>query len=216
VKIHQIPRGGAIASISLPTYNDCLALMAAHDMLPNIREHSYRVMQVAERLGQALVEAGFELHLPLISTGALLHDIGKTACLGTSNNHAHLGADILASLGYPELALVVAEHVRLDDEVLDQRPLRESEVVNYADKRVLHDRVVTLSDRFADLVVRYGRTPSARARIAAMEVKTQVLERKLFGPIPLSPLDLLQANGFQLSVASNNQLKPKANKIGTG
>jgi uncharacterized protein len=191
-----------LASIPLPTYADCLALMEAHGMLPNIREHSYRVMQVAERLGQALVAAGFELHLPLISTGALLHDIGKTACLGTTNNHAHLGADILASLGYPELALVVREHVRLDDEVLDPRPLRESEVVNYADKRVLHDRVVSLSDRFADLMVRYGRTPEAQVRIAAMEVKSQVLEEKLFAPIPLSPLDLLQANGFQLSAFS--------------
>ena len=125
----------------------------------------------------------------------MLHDIGKTACLGTTNNHAHLGADILVSLGYPELALVVAEHVRLDDEVLDPRPLRESEVVNYADKRVLHDRVVSLSDRFADLMVRYGRTPEAQVRIAAMEVKSQVLEEKLFAPLRLTPLDLLKTNG---------------------
>lgn len=202
MKIIQDYQDIEFASIPLPSYADCLALMAAYGMLPNIREHSYRVMQVAERLGQALAAAGFELHLPLISTGALLHDIGKTACLGTTNNHAQLGADILASLGYPELALVVREHVRLDDEVQDRRPLRESEVVNYADKRVLHDRVVTLSDRFADLMVRYGRTPEAQVRIAAMEVKSQVLEEKLFAPIPLNPLDLLQANGFQLSAFS--------------
>jgi uncharacterized protein len=195
MKINLDPVVAVNARILLPSYNDCLALMAAHGMLSNIREHSYRVMQVADRLGQALAAAGFELHLPLISTGALLHDIGKTACLGTANNHAQLGADILASLGYPELALVVREHVRLDDEVQDPRPLRESEVVNYADKRVLHDRVVTLSDRFSDLMVRYGRTPSARARIAAMEAKTLVLEDKLFAPLRLTPLDLLKTNG---------------------
>ena len=204
--IHRI-RVSNQDQVPLPSYADCLALMEAHGMLPNIREHSYRVMQVADQLGQALVEAGFELRLPLISTGALLHDLGKTACLGTANNHAQCGADILASLGYPELALVVAEHVRLDDEVLDPRPLRESEVVNYADKRVLHDRVVTLADRFADLQVRYGRTPSARARIAAMEAKSLVLEEKLFAPIPLNPLDLLQANCFQQS-AFSGQPKP--------
>jgi len=168
--------------------------MAAHGMLPNIREHSFRVMQVSELLGRALAAAGFELHLPLISTGALLHDIGKTACLGTTNNHAHLGADILSGLGYPELAQVVREHVRLE-EMADPRPLREAEVVNYADKRVLHDRVVSLADRFADLQVRYGRTPEAQARIAAMEIKTRTLEEKLFAPLSLSPLDLLQANG---------------------
>lgn len=177
-------------------------------MLPNIREHSFRVMQVADRLGQALAAAGFELHLPLISTGALLHDIGKTACLGTTNNHAQLGADILASLGYPELAQVVQEHVRLED-VADPRPLREAEVVNYADKRVLHTQVVTLAERFADLKVRYGRTPEARVRIAAMEIKTQALEERLFAPLRLSPLDLLQVNGEYVLKVQGSKLKVK-------
>jgi putative nucleotidyltransferase with HDIG domain len=176
--------------------------MEAHAMLPNIREHSFRVMQVADRLGQALAAAGFELHLPLISTGALLHDIGKTACLGTTDNHAQLGADILASLGFPELAQVVMEHVRLNDEAADSRPLREAEVVNYADKRVLHAQVVTLAERFADLQVRYGRTPSARVRIAAMEIKTQTLEGRLFAPLNLGPLDLFHENSYQQSAFS--------------
>jgi len=185
----------AIDPITLPSYDDCLELMTAHGMLPNIREHSFRVMQVAEVLGRALTAAGFELHLPLISTGALLHDIGKTACLGTANNHAHWGAEILASLGYLELAQVVREHVRLEDRAPDPRPLREAEVVNYADKRVLHERVVTLKERFLDLQERYGRNPEARDRIAAMEVKTRALEDKLFAPLNLTPLDLLQANG---------------------
>ncbi len=169
--------------------------MDTHAMLPNIREHSFRVMQVADRLGQELAAAGFALHLPLISAGALLHDIGKTACLGTANNHAHLGAEILLDLGYPELAQVVREHVRLEDGVVDPRPLREAEVVNYADKRVLHNRVVTLAERFSDLVERYGRTPETRSRIAAMEVKTLALEEKLFAPLQLSPPDLLRVNG---------------------
>ncbi len=181
--------------IHLPSKDDCLALMATHDMLPNIREHSFRVMQVADFLGQALAAAGYELHLPLISTGALLHDIGKTACLGTANNHAHFGAEILAGLGYPELARVVREHVRLEDDLQDPRPLREAEVVNYADKRVLHNRVVSLAERFADLKVRYGRTPKALVRIAAMADQTQVLEEKLFAPLNLDPQDLLRVNG---------------------
>jgi uncharacterized protein len=183
--------------------------MDTHAMLPNIREHSFRVMQVADRLAQALAAAGFTLHLPLISAGALLHDIGKTACLGTANNHAHLGADILVELGYPEVAQVVREHVRLEDGVEDPRPLRESEVVNYADKRVLHTQVVTLTERFADLQVRYGRTPEARVRIAAMEIRTQTLEEKLFAPLRLSPQDLLQANGDYEFQVQGSKLKVK-------
>jgi putative nucleotidyltransferase with HDIG domain len=172
-----------------------MALMDIHGMLPNIREHSFRVMEVARFLGEALVEAGFDLHLPLVTTGALLHDLGKTQCLGTCNNHAELGAGILDSLGYPHVAQVVREHVYIDVNIMDSRPLREAEVVNYADKRVLHEEVVTLAARFADLKVRYGRTPEARARIRATEVKSRALEDKIFAPLQISPLDMLRVNG---------------------
>jgi putative nucleotidyltransferase with HDIG domain len=181
--------------ILLPSHNQCLELMEVHGMLPNIREHSFRVMDVACFLGEALAEAGFDLHLPLVTVGALLHDLGKTQCLGTCNNHAELGAGILDSLGYPHVAQVVREHVYIDGTIMDPRPLREAEVVNYADKRVLHEEVVTLAARFADLKVRYGRTPEAQARIQATEVKARALEEKLFAPLQLSPLDLLRVNG---------------------
>jgi putative nucleotidyltransferase with HDIG domain len=175
--------------------------MAAHGMLPNIREHSFRVMEVASFLGQALAEAGFDLFLPLVTAGALLHDLGKTACLGTLMNHAELGAGYLEELGYPQVAQVVREHVHLDGTIMDPRPLREAEVVNYADKRVLHEEVVTLAARFADLKVRYGRTPEALARIQVTEVRARALEEKLFAPLQLSPLDLLRVNGQRVNGA---------------
>ncbi|HEX9883134.1 MAG TPA: HD domain-containing protein [Desulfobaccales bacterium] len=175
--------------------------MEIHSMLPHIREHSFRVLEVAACLGRALEEVGFQLHLPLIEAGALLHDLGKTPCLGTANNHAQWGAEILRRLGYPEVARVVAEHVHLEENHGDPRPLREAEVVNYADKRVLHTRVVPLTVRFADIMERYGRTPEARGRIAATAARTRALEEKLFAPLRLSPLDLLPADdhGLQLS-----------------
>jgi uncharacterized protein len=181
--------------IPIPSHHQCLELMATYAMLPNIREHSFRVMQVACFLGEALTEAGFDLHLALVEAGALLHDLGKTQCLGTLTNHAELGAGILEELGYPQVAQVVREHVHLDRNILDPRPLREAELVNYADKRVLHEAVVTMEVRFADLKVRYGRTPEALARIQATEVKSRALEEKLFAPLKLSPLDLLRVNG---------------------
>jgi putative nucleotidyltransferase with HDIG domain len=168
--------------------------MDIHGMLPNIREHSFRVMEVAVFLGEALAAAGFDLHLPLITVGSLLHDLGKTPCLGTLTNHAELGAGILENLGYPHVAQVVREHVHLDGSIMDPRPLREAEVVNYADKRVLHETVVTLTDRFADLKVRYGRTPEARARINATEVKSRALEERIFASLALTPSNLLHLN----------------------
>ena len=181
--------------ILFPSHDQCLELMNTHGMLPNIREHSFRVMEVALFLGEALAEAGFDLSLPLVTAGGLLHDLGKTACLGTLRNHAELGAGILEELGYPHVAQVVREHVHLDGDILDPRPLREAELVNYADKRVLHETVVTLEERFADLKVRYGRTPEAMTRIQATAVRARALEDKLFAPLRLTPADVLRVNG---------------------
>jgi putative nucleotidyltransferase with HDIG domain len=168
--------------------------MAQYGMLPHIREHSLLVTEAVLWLGQGLIEAGLPLNLPLIETGALLHDLGKTPCLGTPANHAEWGAKVLEDLGYPEVAQVVREHVRLADNALDLRPLREAEVVNYADKRVLHTRVVTLDRRFADLKERYGKTAEALARINANELRSQSLEQKIFGYLPWTPNDLLHLN----------------------
>ncbi len=178
----------------IPTPTNCLDLMAAYGMLPNIHEHSLLVREVALHLGTSLVEAGFTLHLDLIEAGALLHDLGKTYCLGTSLNHAEWGAQAVDEAGYPEVAQVVREHVFLQVIGDDPRTLREAEVVNYADKRVLHTRVVSLADRFADLVVRYGQSHEARCRIAGLKQGAERLEAKLFAPLSLHPMDLLLLN----------------------
>jgi len=180
--------------IPLPSRRECLALLEAYQMLPHIREHSLQVMRVAGVLGEALAAAGFSLHLPLIEAGALLHDLGKTACLGTTANHAEWGAQALEAVGYFDVAQLVREHVFLQAAWEDRRAIREAEVVNYADKRVLHTRVVTLKARFADLRERYGQNPEARSRLAGLEQKTRRLEAKLFAHLSFTPQDLLQLN----------------------
>jgi putative nucleotidyltransferase with HDIG domain len=178
----------------IPSRAECLRLMAEYNMLPHIREHSLLVTEVALWLGRKLIAAGLPLHLALIEAGALLHDLGKTACLGTAQNHAAWGAEALLSLGYPEVAQVVREHVRLQENPGDGRPLREAAVVNYADKRVLHTQVVLLAERFDDLKVRYGQTPEALARIAGNGIKSQGLEQKIFAFLSHAPQDLLHLN----------------------
>jgi uncharacterized protein len=183
--------------VKIPSTDKCLALMAAHGMLSHIREHSFRVTQVALFLGEALAAAGHSLHLPLIEAGALLHDLGKTPCLKNGQKHAEWGGAVLVEMGYPEVAQIVKEHVYLAADPDPSQPLRETEIVNYADKRVLHTRVVTLSQRFADLMERYGRTPEAQARLAALEIKVQALEEKLFASLDLMPQDLLQLNHWR-------------------
>jgi hypothetical protein len=57
--------------------------------------------------------------------------------------------------------------------------LTAGELLSYADKRVLHDRVVSIDERFAYLYERYGRDEQALQRISRARVRTQEIEDKL-------------------------------------
>lgn len=178
---------------NIPDESTCRRLMDRYSMLPNIVEHSYRVCQVAGYLGKILSVGNDRLDPDLIVASSLLHDITKTRSLKTREDHAETGGRLLETLGYPRVARVVRGHVWLEraDE-LD--PLREVHILNYADKRVRHDRVVTLEDRFIDLMERYGTTPERRIRLHRMREAAFRLEKEIFRQIELAPDDLKAFN----------------------
>jgi putative nucleotidyltransferase with HDIG domain len=157
-------------------------------MLPHIARHSKIVTQIALLLGRKLNNCGCDLDLNLVEAGALLHDITKTASIETKENHAHTGAELLASLGYPAVADVVRQHITLDPPILSQESIREAELVNYADKRVKHEEVVSIEERFRDIKERYiRRFPALQERFEEVRLETQVLEKRIFSKIDISP-----------------------------
>ena len=178
---------------NIPDERHCRSLMIRYAMLPNIVEHSFRVCQVATFLARALNDHGRSLHIELIKAASLLHDITKTRGIKTKENHAETGGALLTSLGYPEVGKIAYGHVQLDaDEIA--RPLTELHVVNYADKRVMHDRVVSLEARFEDLYVRYGSRPGAEPRLKAMYERAVALEKKIFARLDCTPPHLEDFN----------------------
>ncbi len=135
------------------------------------------VCGVALRLTDWLAEAGVAFNRPAVRAGALLHDIAKTLCLGPKCRHDLEGARILEELGYPELGQLVADHVLLPE----GHPMDETMLVNYADKRVNHDQLVALPERFAYITQRYGRgDPALEARIALGLERARQVEAMLF------------------------------------
>ena len=137
----------------LPTLEQVEEMWDRHGMLDNIRQHSRVVCQVALTLGDWLARGGGpELSRHALATGALLHDIAKTPCLGTSLRHAEVGRDLLMQEGYPWLAQVSEVHVTLPA----GWPLDEVMLVYYADKRVTHDQIVSLESRYEYIMERYG------------------------------------------------------------
>ena len=149
-------------------------------------EHSYRVCQVALFLAGELGRKGAGLNLPLVLAASLLHDITKTRSLETRENHAETAGDLLLTLGYPEVSEIVRYHIRFRPEPVPG-PIREVHVVNYADKRVLHTRVVPLQERFSDLEARYGVTDAVRDRIEQTKADLLGLERRLFAQLDFLP-----------------------------
>ena len=177
-----------------PDREECLGLWARYEMLPNIMLHSLMVAQAACFVAAALVRSGRALDLPLTEAGALLHDIAKTECLGRRCDHAERGRETLEGLGLPGLGRIVADHID-PARVMERRGVfSPSAVVNYADKRVRHDRVTALAERIEDLVERYGVEPEHKERIRLMGQRSRELEEALFKGLDIGPHDLFEIN----------------------
>jgi putative nucleotidyltransferase with HDIG domain len=175
----------------IPAPEECLRIMTVMRMQPHIMDHSRQVCRVAEFLTDALIAAGLTLDRPLITAASLLHDITKTRSLDTGENHAATGATYLASLGYRRVSEIVRQHVVLDHQNHNGRP-DEAEIVNYADKRVLHDAITDLDARMTYIRERYGTTPAHRERIATLWRTTTKLERRLFNHLSFGPDELVK------------------------
>lgn len=155
-------------------------------MPEHIQDHSKLVCKVALLLTDALIGAGVPLNRPLVTASALLHDITKSRSFATGENHSHTGGEYLADRGFPEVGHIVRQHVVLDAYFADEAPT-EAEVVNYADKRVLHDNVVPLADRMAYILQRYVKTPAHRKMLEHVWSQTEKLEQRLFSHLSFSP-----------------------------
>lgn len=170
----------------IPSAEECFEIMRRHNMRKNIVRHSICVRDVAVFIAARLVTAGHKLDMKLVEAAALLHDITKTQCLSTGERHSETGQRMLEAMGYHRVGQVVGNHVRLHGGY-DPEQITENEVVNYADKRVMHHRIVSLDERYDDLRKRYGANDEAMAFLKQMEDETRELERKIFARLNAEP-----------------------------
>jgi len=123
-------------------------------MPAHIRAHSILVARIAKLISLNLKSLGADISVKLTVSGALMHDIAKFPCIQSHENHCIKGKDICEKEGFHEISDIVNEHVVLQHTVTDNE-YNEKEIVNYADKRVLHDRIVSIQERMNDIFVRY-------------------------------------------------------------
>lgn len=166
---------------SIPDQDSCLVLWDKYSVPAHIREHSRQVAHIVASLGALLQAQGGNINRPLLLAGALLHDLAKAYTIEFEGNHAQLGAAwVRKETGNAGLAQMVFHHVHWPwaMDVYNESML-PSLLVAYADKRVKHDAIVTVEERFEDLMRRYGHNDIARMYISASKEQGLDLEKAL-------------------------------------
>jgi uncharacterized protein len=171
----------------IPSVEACFALMARYEMLANIRDHSIMVEKVASLIARGLFETGMNISFEIVTAGALMHDISKTLCLRSGGDHAAEGREICLENNFEEIADIVGEHVILRNYRWDEA-INEKEIVYYADKRVNHERIVSLEERLDYLLRRYGNNQEhLYAAIKENFHLCKQVEKKLFAGLNFKP-----------------------------
>jgi len=167
---------GRFAHLGDPSPAECDTILSEVCPVPeDVMRHGRQVQRVAVAVCRGLNLAGAGLDESRVAAAALLHDIAKGA-----PDHAGTGGRLLTSLGFDRVGDIVAAHTDLPESEMHHPG--EAAVVYLADKLVMTDRIVSLEQRFANALRRFGDDPEARSAIerrrdAAMGVKAYVEQR---------------------------------------
>ena len=205
---------------SLPTRKECLDILAEYHVPPHIVNHSRAVAKLAVFLAQRLNQNYAAVDTTLLEGACLLHDLlrvldfkesdfnrfertlpegekAKWRRLRTkykASSHEDAACDILKEK-YPALALTIKRHrymALLDDK--DRPDTWEEKLLYYADKRVMHERIVSLKERLAEghkrNVLSHGSSAQSKIDTAKVDLLIEEMEKEIFEKIGLDPLEV--------------------------
>jgi len=159
----------------LPSRDEALALLDRYQATPGRIAHSLTVARFALIIGTRLIARNIPLNLPLIEAAALLHDIRKGY-----PDHDDAGADLLASLGYPQIAAIVGVHTRLGGRTpAPSEPISEAEVVYIADKSYRGATRVTIEERYAIWLATWKDHPARLQSLTAGENRAKAVRARV-------------------------------------
>jgi uncharacterized protein len=176
--------------MTIPDQTGCMVLLRKYQTPHHIVLHSQKVWEVARVVAQGLLRRDHQIDMGLLRASCLLHDIAKYPCIVEGKGwHDQRGEEMLNEEGLPSVARIVVQHVILRDG--NGHSIKEEHVLYYADKRVVHDKVVNLDERFLYLEETYGMSPKAIAGLNEMKEKCISLEKKIFGLLDFEPEDII-------------------------
>ena len=194
-----------------------LKLQKKFHLPEHIVRHTKKVAYVCKRIADKYLEKGIEIDLNSLISAALLHDLIRTVDFSKEAyedlckkhkkedveiwedlrkkykglDHSEAAYEFLIEIGEEKIALIVKKH-RFDAvlSAKDRPKTLEEKIMTYADKRVLHEKIVTLKERFIDGEKRYNPENKNPVRQKKIHQKYFEMEKELFSKIDLKPGDI--------------------------
>lgn len=185
----------------------------------HVQEHIKQVASVAMRIAQEYVLEGEIINLKALYTAAMLHDLTRVCDFMELEkdrfdedvteekwnkwkgqrekwkgiHHADIAFEFFKGLGYTKTAEIIRTHKsRIIVEEPEALNTIEKKLLYYSDKRVKHDEIVDLKERFRDGWERYAKYDDSQTRklFDNIEKLTFELEKELFEGIQMNPEDI--------------------------
>ncbi len=164
---------------SIPNDAQCFELWDNYAMVDSVREHSLAVADYATALANLTLENGHTVCVKSVRAAALLHDVAKSYTIFHGGSHAQIGASwVVQATGNRRIAQGVALHVHWPF-ALPQNVCILPFLIIYADKRMLHDKCVSLHKRYEDLLDRYAITEQHKISITMSYQQGKDIENAL-------------------------------------
>lgn len=139
---------------NIPDKTKCIEILQEYGTPKHVQAHCTAVSEVAVSLGKKLNENGFTINIPLLEAACLLHDIARV-----HDKHEEVGAAYLKSIGYDEIAYVVAQHTKYN-QFSDLQNINEIDLLCIGDRTVKEDKYVGIDERMEYIkqkAIRMGR-----------------------------------------------------------
>lgn len=193
------------------------SIIMEHHLPDHIIRHCEKVRKIVQMIGEKYIEKGENLDLENLISAALLHDIFRIADITDESyqnlysdavkydqvtwdsirnrykgkTHAQAAYEFFMHKGEEKLALIIKKHYFYA--ILDpaDKPITlEEKILSYADKRVMHDKIVSLKERFEEGRKRHNPKYENMDEVQKIYDAYYSLEKEILEPINLNPEDI--------------------------
>jgi putative hydrolase of the HAD superfamily len=147
-----------------PTLQECFAWLQESHQTFLLMHHVQLVAVIAYWLAHQLMLAGEAVDPILTHRAALLHDLDKLDPDRPAEMHGVWGAEQIANRGFEQVAEIVRQHVPTNPQSI-RFTSREAELVFFADKMAKGNQIVSIEERYDDLINRYPELKKIRYAI---------------------------------------------------